>query len=137
MDFLNEVAKEFEGKCEIGEDILIIRFQDDRLQLFNDTPISIVVQYSKNTATCRLFAYVRADIEAEAGRVYELCNKLNSQAGNYIRYYLNDENDVMVELNYCAFVDDVFTRVITPGMVARIAKAVDESYIAFHNLTNS
>lgn len=137
MDFLNEVAKEFEGKCEICKDILIIRFQDDRLQLFNDTPISIVVQYSKSAATCRLFAYVLPDIEAEAGKVYELCNILNSQAGNYVRYYLNDENDVMVELNYCAFDDDLFTRVIAPGMVMRIAKAVDEAYIAFHNLTNS
>lgn len=137
MDFLNEVAKEFEEKCEADEGVLIIRFQDNRLQLFNNTAISIAVQYSKNTATCRVFAYVLPDIEAEAGRVHELCNKLNSQAGNYVRYYLNDENDVMVELNYCAFVDDVFTRLVTPGMVARIAKAVDESYLAFHALTNT
>lgn len=137
MDFINEVAKEFEGRCEIGENIMIIRFQDDRLKLFNDTPISVVLQYSEYTATCRLFAYVRPDIEAKAEQVYELCNKLNSQAGNYVRYYLNDENDVIVELNYLAFPDDVFTGIITPGMVARIAKAVDESYIAFHALTNT
>lgn len=137
MDFLNEVAKEFVGKCETDEGVLIIRFQDNRLQLFNDTAISIAVQYSKNTATCRVFAYVWPDIEAEVGMVHELCNKLNSQAGNYVRYYLNEENDVMVELNYCAFVDDVFTRVITPGMVSRIAKAVDEAYLAFYDLTNT
>ena len=137
MDFLNEVAKEFAGKCEMDEDTLIVQFQDDRLQVFNDIPLSIGIQYSINLSTCRLFAYVRTDIDAAADKVHKLCNCLNRQAGNYVRYYLNDENDVMVELNYCAFVDDVFTRVITPGMVARIAKAVDESYIAFHALTNS
>lgn len=137
MDFLNEVAKEFEGKCGMDEDILVIQFQDDRLQIFNDIPLSIGIQYSSDLATCRLFAYVRTDIKAAADIVYELCNRLNRQAGNYVRYYLDDENDVMVELDYCAFVDDVFTRVITPAMVFRIAKAVDDSYVAFHDLTNS
>ncbi len=137
MDFLNEVAKEFVGCCEIDEDLLLIHFKNDKLQIFNNTPVSVGVQYSQSLATCRIFAYVRPNIEATPSKVYELCNKLNRQVGNYVRYYLDDENDVIVELNYCAFVDDIFTRVIAPGMVARIAKAVDESYSAFYAITNN
>lgn len=134
MDFLTEVAKEFEGKCELGEYVLLIQFQHDKLQL--ETPVPVAVQYSENTATCRVFSYVCTDIKAEPDMVCEFCNELNRQEFNYVRYYLNEDNDVIVELNYCAFEDDIFTRVITPGMVARIAIEVDKSYPAFRSLEN-
>lgn len=137
MDFLNEVAGEFVGRSELADNMLIVRFQDERLRFFTDNPVSIGIQYAANSATCRMFAYVRTDINASNDRVFELCNRLNSQAGNYARYYLNEEHDVMVELNYLAFDDDVFTHVITPGMVARIAKAVDDAVAAFYSLENA
>lgn len=79
MDFLNEVAGQFIGRSELSDNMLIVRFQDERLRFFSDSPVSVGVQYAPNSATCRMFAYVRTDIKANNDKVYELCNRLNSQ----------------------------------------------------------
>ncbi len=129
--FLCALEKQFEGKCQWNNDMLLINFQYESSNNLSAVPITVAID---NTMHCHLMTFGLGNIsEDKAFQACSVCNVLNRNDSISATFYLDKDFDFDACYKFLILPDDTFVDIYAPVVISKFAKDIDVGYGVIRN----